>query len=110
MKQFASKIPLILLLLITLVFAKLQANKRLGSKSDVCMNICSDGRGYYAWLPAIFIYHDVNFGFFENVELKSPLCGGKVGGCLQDYRNTFDGKVCNKYYPGASFMMLPFFA
>ena len=23
-----------------------------------------DGKGYYAYLPAIFIYNDLNFGFF----------------------------------------------
>ena len=108
--KLTTKIPLILLLLLTLVFAKLQFNKRLGAPDDVCMNICSDGRGYYAWLPAIFIYHDLNFGFFEQVELKTSPCGGAIGGCIQDYRNSFDGHICNKYYPGTAFMMLPFFA
>ena len=108
--KLTTKIPLILILLLTLVFAKLQFNKRLSSPSDVCMNICSDGRGYYAWLPAIFIFHDLNFGFFEQVELKSSPCGGAIGGCIQDYRNSLDGHVCNKYYPGTAFMMLPFFA
>jgi hypothetical protein len=109
MKSFIPRIPVILVVLIGLIFAKLQVNKNSGGPRDVCTNICSDGRGYYAWLPAIFIYHDLNFHFFEQEELKSPFSGGTVGGCLQDYRNTIDGRVCDKYYPGASFMMLPFF-
>ena len=103
-------ITLALILLITLIFAKLQANKLSGGEDEVCTTICSDGRGYYAWLPGIFIYHDLNFNFFDGVEAKDSLCGGPVGGCMQDYRVYHDGAACNKYYPGASFMMLPFFA
>lgn len=102
--------PVLLLCLLTLVFAKLQYNKLGGSPGDACMSICSDGRGYYAWLPAVFIYHDVNFNFFEQVEVKDPICGGVVAGCLQDYRTCTNGVMCNKYYPGTSVMMLPFFA
>src|SRR5690606_17933089 len=33
----------------------------------------SDGKGYYAYLPAIFIYHDLSFGFYfkeENKEIR----------------------------------------
>jgi hypothetical protein len=29
--------------------------------------IKTDGNGYYAYLPALFIYNDLNFGFFEEV-------------------------------------------
>ncbi|HOI87852.1 MAG TPA: hypothetical protein PLV51_08335, partial [Lentimicrobium sp.] len=28
----------------------------------------SDAKGYYAYLPAVFIYHDLNFGFFDSIE------------------------------------------
>lgn len=108
--RYTSKIPLLLVLLITLAFAKLQANKRFSSVTDICMNICSDGRGYYAWLPAAFIYHDLNFSFFNSAECKAQPCGGPVGGCLQDYRNNINGRNYNKYYPGTAVMMLPFFS
>lgn len=30
--------------------------------------ISSDGKGYYAYLPAVFIYHDLNFGFIPQYE------------------------------------------
>ena len=108
-KRFAGNIPVMLILLISLLFAKLQFNKRFSSGTDICMNICSDGRGFYAWLPAIFIYNDYTFSFFETVELKAAPCGGAKGGCLQEYRSEIYGRNFNKYYPGASFMMLPFF-
>jgi hypothetical protein len=104
------KSPLILILIIGLIFGKLKVNKHFNSDSDICFNICSDARGYYAWLPAIFIHQDLNFHFFDEIEVKGNTCGGIVGGCLQDYRYSFNGKMCNKYYPGASLMMIPFFA
>ena len=28
----------------------------------------SDAKGYYAYLPAVFIYNDPNFGFFDEIE------------------------------------------
>ena len=32
--------------------------------------IASDGKGYYAYLPAIFIYHDLGFNFIDEYEEK----------------------------------------
>jgi hypothetical protein len=110
MKQkLIAKAPYWLVLLIALVFAKLQYNKMGETPANACMAICSDGRGYYAWLPAVFIYQDLNFNFFDHVEVASSPCGGEVGGCLQDYRSCKDGIPCNKYYPGTAVLMLPFF-
>lgn len=108
-QQLTAKAPYWLVLLITLVFAKLQYNKMGESPANACMAICSDGRGYYAWLPAVCIYQDVNFNFFDHVEVTSSPCGGAVGGCMQDYRSCTDGIPCNKYYPGTAVLMLPFF-
>ena len=28
----------------------------------------SDAKGYYAYLPAVFIYQDLNFNFFDQIE------------------------------------------
>lgn len=102
------RMPVVVLCLITLVFGKLQYNK-MGYGEDYCSAICSDGRGYYAWLPALFIYHDLNFAFFEQVEVKDATCGGEVGGCVQDYRVMVNNKPMDKYYPGTALMMMPFF-
>ena len=101
--------PILFLLLIALLFAKLQWNKRSGSATDICFNICGDARGYYAWLPAVFIYHDLNFRFFDDLEMKETSCGAQVGIPIQDYRYAIEGKTIDKYYPGVSVMMMPFF-
>lgn len=65
----------------------------------------ADAKGYYAYLPAIFIYHDLNFGFFDEIEKEKyyePLI-------YQDYRSEIDGKVVNKYYCGTAIAQTPFF-
>jgi hypothetical protein len=108
--KFINQLPVLFILLFALVFAKLHINKRTDKGKDVCFNICGDARGYYAWLPAVFIYHDLNFAFFDSVEMKDTTCGGQSGISVQDYRYYFNGKACDKYYPGTAFMMLPFFA
>ena len=100
--------PVLLIVLFSLLFANLQTNKRSGGH-DACWNICGDGRGYYAWLPALFIYQDLNFHFTDSVEKKVPDCGLQSGMPIQEYRYNFEGRDCNKYYPGAAFLMLPFF-
>lgn len=96
-----------LILILCLVLGILHKNKKWGSHTDSWNNICSDGRGYYAWLPATFIYGDLNFGFHYTVEKDESFMPNQ--GCYQDYINTFNGKSTNKYYPGAAICMLPFF-
>lgn len=65
----------------------------------------ADGKGYYAHLPAIFIYQDLNFGFFDSLEGKKyyqePL--------YYEYRKWVDGKAYNKYFIGTAVCMAPFF-
>ena len=38
------------------------------NKQDWKEIIRVDGKGYYAYLPAVFIYHDLNLGFFDKIE------------------------------------------
>jgi len=64
----------------------------------------SDAKGYYAWLPAIFIYHDLSFSFKEEVEKKYP-----HGAIPFEYRISSNGKISNKYYAGAAILVAPFF-
>ena len=106
--RFIRLLPVLIIVLLTLLFANLQTPIRSGG-NNACWNISGDGRGYYAWLPAIFIYHDLNFGFTDTVEKKVPDCGLQNGMPVQEYRYCFGGKQCDKYYPGASLLMLPFF-
>lgn len=68
--------------------------------------IKTDGKGYYAYLPATFIYHDLNFGFFEQTEQKTYYDKN----LFTDYRVFLaDGKIINKYYCGTALVQMPFF-
>ena len=67
--------------------------------------VVSDGKGYYAYLPAIFIYNDLNFGFNQTVEkIDHPETW------YTDYRYKLDKKrVFTKYYVGTAIAYSPFF-
>lgn len=66
----------------------------------------ADAKGYYAYLPATFIYHDLNFGFYDSIEKKkyyNPVL-------VYDYRSTApNGSRIDKYYCGTALAQLPFF-
>jgi len=63
-----------------------------------------DGNGYYAYLPAIFIYHDLSFGFFD--ELKKNENRTDLS---YNYRTKAGDKTINKYFAGTALAQLPFF-
>lgn len=60
-----------------------------------------DGRGYYAQLPAFFIYDDPSCAFLPT---QSAIPGERP-----DFVNTVDGKPVNKYFCGEAFVQIPFF-
>jgi hypothetical protein len=72
--------------------------------------ITADGLGYYSYLPAKFIYHDKNLDFkwFNDVynqyykynSFQTP---------VENFTAEYKGKQINKYYPGQSFLWMPFF-
>ncbi len=63
----------------------------------------SDGGGYYAHLPAIFIYHTFDYRFAEK-------CEAKLQGLSNPHAfNVKDGKLVNKYFIGEAVLLLPFF-
>lgn len=80
------------------------ANINWGSKAWPGM-LESDAKGYYAYLPAVFIYHDLNFGFFDKIE-KQKYYNPNL---QYDYRATGHGSIINKYYCGTAIAQLPFF-
>lgn len=92
-------IPLILLTLFY-VFTNLHSGK--GFWKHI---IASDGKGYYAYLPATFIYHDLNFGFNDAIEEK--YYDQNTRG---DFRSKYHDEVyIDKYFCGTAFLMTPFF-
>jgi len=68
--------------------------------------INSDGKGYYAYLPAIFIYHDLDFNFLEEYESVYYPPDKSV---FKEFRTDIDSRIVNKYFAGLAILWLPFF-
>ena len=66
--------------------------------------LVSDGPGYYAYLPALVVYHDLSFGFFDKVQQ-----GENRENLQYDYRVKAAGHNINKYFAGTAFVQLPFY-
>lgn len=64
----------------------------------------ADARGYYAYLPAVFIYQDLNFTFYDTVEKKKYNTAFNY-----DYRVLAEGRMIDKYFCGTAIMQSPFF-
>jgi len=68
--------------------------------------IDSDGKGYYAYLPALFIYRDLEYNFVESYERKYyPPDGSR----FKDFRYEYKGERVNKTFSGLAILWLPFF-
>jgi hypothetical protein len=89
-----------IILIVTVVSSNLN-----WEKEDWKGIIESDGKGYYAYLPAIFIYQDLNFGFFESIEEDKYYDEN----LYYDYRSHANGQVIDKYYCGTALLESPFF-
>jgi len=63
--------------------------------------VYSDGEGYYSYLPAVFIHHDIFMNFAD-----------KIPGCHSDaidFNILPDGRLFNKYPVGIAILQFPFF-
>ncbi len=77
-------------------------NNYLGNQE---LLIKADGKGYYDYLPATFIYQDLNFKYTDTLQTdyydqKSYSAG---------YLKQVNEKQINKYFPGVSILWIPFF-
>jgi hypothetical protein len=70
--------------------------------------IINDGKGYYAYLPALFIYQDLQFGFIEYYESKYYPSDSNPS-YFKEFRFDFRGQTVNKTFAGIAVLMLPFF-
>ncbi len=97
--------PLFTLLFVLLITLFFSSNIQWGKDKQHLGILEADARGYYAWLPAGFVYHDLNFAFTSKIE------GEKYDSAFYyEYRTgSPDGKIINKYYVGTAVMQLPFF-
>lgn len=96
-----SNISIFLIILIMIVVS---SNMNWG-KDHWKRTLSADAKGYYAYLPAIFIYHDLNFGFFEEIEEEKYFNKN----LYYDYRAYWNEKTISKYYCGTAVAQLPFF-
>lgn len=101
LKTSKSKVSIIIIILITVIISN---NINWGNDNWKGI-IESDAKGYYAYLPAIFIYKDLNLDFFEYIEKEKYFDKN----FYYDYRAKANGKVINKYYCGTALAELPFF-
>jgi hypothetical protein len=101
MKQVLRFTPEFILICYILLFLFF---KHPGETWDRSIN--SDGKGYYAYLPAIFIYHDLTYNFVESYENKYYPADHSV---FKEFRLQVNGKTVNKYFPGLALLWLPFF-
>jgi hypothetical protein len=96
----ALKNPVVLFGLFMLLFS---LYKTLSDDSKYIIR--SDGRGYYAYLPALVIFNDPSFDASLNAELDYI---GKDQNPKYLVR-TEDGDIHNKYFPGVAVLQAPFF-
>lgn len=69
--------------------------------------IGGDAKGYYAYLPAAFIYGDFSYGFVDDIEKKHY---NDNPAARKDFlTETEHGGKVNKTFPGASLFYMPFF-
>lgn len=66
--------------------------------------IVSDAKGYYAYLPAIFIYQDLDYEFIPEMDNKYYAVGHDKHIFIE-----VDGERVNKTFPGVALLYLPFF-
>ena len=66
-------------------------------------SITGDAEAYYAYLPAIIIYHDLDYNFLSEVNKKYYADNTK------DFLIDFQGEKVNKTFPGIALLYLPFF-
>ncbi len=89
--------------IILLVSVWVSANLKWGENQRKYV-VISDGKGYYAYLPATFVYHDMNMMFFDSIEAKYYDENTRY-----QYRTAAHGKVIDKYFAGVAVMQAPFF-
>lgn len=72
--------------------------------------ISGDGLGYYAYLPATFIYNDKDFEFkWFNEAYHKHYSYDMFGENNNEFFVKYKNRTINKYYQGLSFLWVPFF-
>lgn len=92
--------------LFCIVLTVLYSQHEFDSAFDRPIN--GDAKGYYAYLPALFIYGDFSYSFVDSMEKKYYPPDGSLA---KNFRvKQANGSVVNKCFPGTAIFYLPFFA
>lgn len=94
-------IPEIIILVYAIIFL---LTKNPSSEWDRV--IVSDGKGYYGYLTAFFIYQDSDYGFIDQYESEYYPASKQL---YKDFRYDTGKGIVNKYFPGLSILWIPFF-
>lgn len=100
-KNFAKKIIIFIVVILTFFMFKIRWFDGDGERWRTIVE--TDGKGYYAYLPAIFLYHDLQYDFI--VEAEASIYG--IGGAQK--RLLSNGQPGNKYFVGVAVLLTPFF-
>lgn len=92
-----------LFFLIPLIYLLVVSNIKWGGQQWRSM-VITDAKGYYDYFPALFIYQDLSFAFFDTFKQTDYYTETK----FQDYRQTVVGGTINKYTAGVALAQLPF--
>lgn len=101
MKKFVAenRIPLLLLSLLLLV-----QSFSIDLNNPYKKPISGDAQAYYSYLPAIFIYKDLDYNFVSEMQQKYY-----VAASSKSFLKDVNGEKVNKTFPGVSVLYLPFF-
>jgi hypothetical protein len=104
MKKFISQyIIQITIIMSAVILVWVSANLKWGDERWNS-NLDNDQSGLYAYLPAIFIYHDLSFDFYKDRAESS----GKDY-LFYNRNKEHNNGVVNKYYAGTALAQMPFF-
>ncbi|MBX7051633.1 MAG: hypothetical protein K1X54_06330 [Flavobacteriales bacterium] len=98
------KYPFLYTLIICITVSSFILVKYRWKDGDWKRTVQSDGCGYYAYLPAIFIYQDLQYRFYRDLKHKYDF-GDLSGNFLQTENN----RHFNRYFCGTSIAIMPFF-
>jgi len=93
----------IFIICIIVLFVTININ--WGGKNKNLNIIRSDAKCYYLYLPGVFIYHDLNFSFTDQIEFNTYY---DKFNCL-DCRRYDDGRAYSKVTAGVAMVQIPFF-
>ncbi len=106
MKNTKNKLSFFALLVIVIIYIGYRYSYTNANSTLPVKQTTWDSFGYYMYLPAIFIYHDVTeLSWLNSIDQKYDLIGGE----LYQARKQANGKYFFKYLGGIAVLQSPFF-